>query len=141
MNGLRPELIELLGFIEAAKLYIHEFQERINLPCHFKCDIQELNINQNQSVALFRILQEALTNVAKHAQAKAVKIQLSLQNSKLILEISDNGVGLEENKKMRQDSYGMLGMKERVFLLEGELVISGKPGKGTTIRVEMPYSG
>ncbi len=140
MNGLRPELIELLGFIEAAKLYIHEFQERINIPCQFKCDIPELNINQQQSVALFRILQEALTNVAKHAQAKAVKIQLSLQNNKLVLEIADNGVGLDEKQKIRPDSYGMIGMKERVSLLEGDLFISGKPGKGTTVKVAMPYS-
>ena len=139
MNGLRPELIELLGFIEAAKLNINEFQERLNIPCQFKCDIEQLNINQEQSVTLFRILQEALTNVAKHAQAKAVKIHLSIHNAKLILEISDNGIGFDEKQTIRPDSYGMIGMKERVFLLEGELFVTGKPGKGTIVRVEMPY--
>jgi len=140
MNGLRPELIELLGFEEAAKSYLHEFQERLHIPCQFKCDILKLNINQQQSVALFRILQEALTNVAKHAQATSVKLQLSIRSHKLVMEIIDNGIGFDENQTTRQDSYGMIGMKERVFLLEGQLFISGKPGKGTTIRVEIPYN-
>ncbi len=139
MTGLRPEIIDSLGFIEAAKSYLLEFEERHHLPCHFNCTISELNIIPQQSVALFRILQEALNNVVKHAKATAVKIHMSIHINKLILEINDNGIGFDENHKGRQDSYGMIGMKERVTLLEGELTIIGKPGKGTCVKVEMPY--
>jgi PAS domain S-box-containing protein len=139
MTGLRPEIIDSLGFIEAAKSYLLEFEERHHLPCHFNCTISELNIIPQQSVALFRILQEALNNVVKHAKATAVKIHMSIHINKLILEIKDNGIGFDENHKGRQDSYGMIGMKERVTLLEGELTITGITGKGTCVKVEMPY--
>jgi PAS domain S-box-containing protein len=139
MTGLRPEIIDSLGFIEAAKSYLLEFEERHHLLCHFNCTISELNIIPQQSVALFRILQEALNNVVKHAKAKAVKIHLSTHTNKLILEIKDNGIGFDENNKGRQDSYGMIGMKERVILLEGKLTITSNTGKGTCVKVEMPY--
>ena len=139
MTGLRPEIIDSLGFIEAAKSYVLEFEERNHLPCQFNCTIPELNTTPQQSVALFRILQEALNNVVKHARATAVKIHMSIHTNKLILEIKDNGIGFDENNKGRLDSYGMIGMKERVILLEGELTIIGKPGKGTSVKVEMPY--
>ena len=140
MTGLRPEIIDSLGFIDAAKSYIFEFEERHHLTCAFNCTISDLNINPQQSLALFRILQEALSNVAKHAKATSVKIKVSIRSNKLILEIKDNGIGIDENHKARQDSYGMIGMKERVILLEGELFITGKAGKGLCVKVEMPYS-
>jgi two-component system sensor histidine kinase DegS len=139
MTGLRPEIIDSLGFIEAAKSYLLEFEERHHLPCQFNSTISELNIIPQQSVALFRILQEALNNVVKHAKAKAVKIHMSIHINKLILEIKDNGIGFDENNKGRQDSYGMIGMKERVILLEGKLTITSNTGKGTCVKVEMPY--
>ena len=139
MNGLRPELIEVLGFEEACKSYLRYFEETHHINSRFESTIMNLNISLEQSVALFRILHEALTNVAKHAKAKVVKVQLSNKTNKLIMEIIDNGVGFDENNKGRQDSYGLIGMKERVFLLEGSLDISSKVGKGTSVRVEMPY--
>ena len=140
MSGLRPEIIDSLGFIEAARSYILEFEERHHLHCEFTTTISELNTTPQQSVALFRILQEALNNIVKHAKATAVKIQVSNHAKKLFLEIKDNGIGFDENHSVRQDSYGMIGMKERVILLEGELHITGKPGKGISVKVEMPYS-
>jgi len=140
MTGLRPEIIDSLGFIEAARSYVLEFEERHHLPCQFNCIIPELNTTPQQSVALFRILQEALNNIVKHAKATAVKIHVSVHAKKLILEIKDNGIGFDENHTVRQDSYGMIGMKERVILLEGELHITGKRGKGISVKVEMPYN-
>ena len=140
MNGLRPELIELLGFEEACKSYLRDFEETHHISSLFESAILNLNINLEQSVALFRILQEALTNVAKHAKATLVTVQLTNPAGKLVLQIIDNGVGFDENNKGRQDSYGMIGMKERVILLEGELFITSKVGKGTSVRVEIPYS-
>ena len=139
MNGLRPELIELLGFEAACKSYLLDFEETHHISSQFESTILNLNINWEQSVALFRILQEALTNVAKHAKATLVTVQLTNPAGKLVLQIIDNGVGFDENNKGRQDSYGMIGMKERVFLLEGELNITSKVGQGTSVRVEIPY--
>ena len=139
MTGLRPEIIDSLGFIEAAKSYVLEFEERNHLPCRFNCTIDELNTTPQQSVALFRILQEALNNVIKHAKATAVKIHVITHTNKLMLEIKDNGKGFDENQKGRQDSYGMIGMKERVILLEGKLIITSKTGKGTSVKIVMPY--
>ena len=139
MTGLRPEALELLGFVEATRLYAIDFQERHRVTCQFESPISKLKINSQQSIAFFRILQEALTNIAKHAKATVVKIQLRNQNNKLIMEIIDNGIGFDENQKIKHDSYGLIGMRERIFLLKGELIISGKLGKGTSVRVDMPY--
>ena len=139
MTDLRPEVLYLLGFIEAVKLYVNKYQERHKINCYFESTIPTLELNTQQSIALYRILQESLTNVAKHAKATSVKIHLYKENQQLIFEIGDNGIGLIENYKNKHDSYGLIGMRERVFLLDGELTILSKPGKGTTIKVEMPY--
>ena len=140
MTGLRPEVLEMLGFIEAAKLYTKDFEERHKIRCVFESSITTLDVAPQQSVALFRILQEALTNVVRHAKATQVTVQLLIENNKLIMEIVDNGIGFPKNHKVRNDSYGLIGMNERVFLLEGELIIEGKPGEGTIVRIEMPYT-
>jgi len=139
MTDLRPEVLYLLGFIEAVKLQVNKFQERHRINCFFDCSVKDLQLDTQQSVALFRIVQESLTNVAKHAQATSVKILFFTENDKLILEISDNGIGMEDNYRSKHDSYGLIGMKERVFLLDGELSISSRSGKGTLIKVEIPY--
>jgi PAS domain S-box-containing protein len=141
MNGLRPQIIDSLGFVQAGKSYLCEFEERYHINCQFESAILELKINPQQSVALFRILQEALTNIIKHAKASTVKVQLSNEDDKLIMVISDNGIGFNKKNSGRQDSYGMIGMKERVILLEGVLNITSKVGQGTKVRVEIPYIG
>jgi len=139
MTDLRPEVLYLLGFVEAAKLHTTKFQERHNIICNFNSEIPKLSLNVQQSVALYRIVQEALTNIVKHAKATEVNINVTQKESILTMEISDNGIGIDQNQKTRTDSYGMIGMKERVFLLEGHLTITGKIGKGTTIKLQMPY--
>jgi len=139
INGLRPELIELLGFEEGCKSYLHDFEKTHHVSTQFKSTISNLNIDLKQSVALFRILQEALNNIIKHAKATLVMVQLTNSADKLVLQVVDNGVGFDVNHNGRQDSYGLIGMKERVFLLDGNLVITSKVGKGTSVRVEIPY--
>jgi PAS domain S-box-containing protein len=140
MTDLRPEVLYLLGFVEAVKLQTHKFQERHGINCYFDNTVSELELNTQQSVALFRIMQESLTNVAKHAKATSVKITLRKEDDKLVFEVKDNGVGFNEINKNKRDSYGLIGMKERVFLLAGELVITTQPENGTSIKVVMPYS-
>jgi len=140
MTDLRPEVLYLLGFIEAAKLQVTKFHERYNIKCNFETEITNLELNPQQSVALYRIVQEALTNIAKHANATEVKVHMNISGDKLILQISDNGVGIKDNYKSKQDSYGLIGMQERAFLLDGEFTIAGREGLGTVVKVEIPYS-
>lgn len=139
MTGLRPEVLEMIGFSEAVRLHILEFEERYQLKCTFKNSTSNLELNSQQSLALFRILQEALTNVAKHAEATLVTVSLSLQDGKITMMIEDNGKGMDENQKVKLDSYGLIGMRERVFLLNGELSHTSKSGEGTCVLVEIPY--
>jgi len=139
MTDLRPEVLDLLGFIETIRQHLKAFQERYKIKCIFENSISSLELDSQQSVALFRIIQEALNNIAKHSKATELKVIIDLRNGKLLLEISDNGIGFDENRKTNSDSYGLIGMKERVFLLDGELTIKGKKNHGTTIKVVMPY--
>ena len=140
MTDLRPEVLYLLGFIEAAKLQVTKFHERYGIKCDFETEVPDLELNRQQSVALYRIVQEALTNIAKHANATQVKVRMMVNGDKLILQISDNGVGIKDNYKSKQDSYGLIGMQERAFLLDGEFTIAGREGLGTVVKVEIPYS-
>ena len=139
MNGLRPELLELNGFVSAAATYIHEFEDRYQINCEFLPDKEGIDLNAQQSLTLFRILQESLSNIARHAKASNVTVKLRTEPDKLFLEINDNGIGFDmQQNSGRQDSYGMLGMKERVVLLGGELNIGSEIGKGTKVSVSIP---
>ena len=139
MTDLRPEVLFLVGFVEAVKLYITNFKERYQIICIFENSVHGLKLNSQQSVALYRIVQEALTNIVKHSKATKVKISLDCRENKLGLEITDNGIGFKTTQKNKANSFGLLGMKERVYLLDGVLLISSQPGEGTTVKVEIPY--
>jgi len=132
-------VLDLLGFVESIKQHLKGFEERYKIKCYFENSVSSLNLESQQSVALFRIIQEALNNVAKHSRATELNVILDQKNDKLTLEVIDNGIGFDENNKKNTDSYGLIGMKERVFLLDGELIITGKKDIGTSIKVIMPY--
>jgi len=140
MNGLRNDQLMSLGLGAAVKEYLQEFENRYHLKCEFVSPVSKLIINEQQVLAFFRILQESMTNIVKHAKATRVKVEFRNYDNMLIMEIVDNGVGFDINNSGRNDSYGMIGMKERVFLLNGELEITSKVGEGTSVRVEIPYS-
>ena len=140
MTGLRSAELELIGLLEAMKQDASDFQEKSKINCLFETDLHEIKLNPKQSVTLLRIFQEALSNVLKHAKATSVIIILKVENGKLMLEIVDNGHGFDKTKQSRSDSYGMIGMSERVLLLEGQLQINSEINKGTSVRVEMPYN-
>ena len=140
MNGLRPELLEMNGFVSAATSYVLEFEDRHHISCEFISEISSIEMNSQQSLSFFRILQESLNNIAKHSKATSVKIYFRNESNKLTLEIIDNGIGFDKDSCGRQDSYGMIGMNERVVLLEGELDIISEVDKGTCVRVEIPWN-
>ena len=139
MNGLKPDQLELLGLVEAMDVHLHDFGELHHISCRFENSVLNPNIDPEQSLALFRILQESLNNILKHAMATLVTVKLSNPAGKLVLEIVDNGVGFDKNQKVRPDAYGLIGMKERIKLIDGIIVVASKKGEGTSVRVEIPY--
>ncbi|NLC11288.1 MAG: histidine kinase [Firmicutes bacterium] len=140
---LRPMVLDDLGLVPALKRYIAELQER----CSLHIDFQVLgNTNERLSgtleIALFRIIQEALNNVIKHAQAKTVEVYLEQAQTQVNLRIKDDGCGFDLEKVLNNsnsDSYGLIGIRERVELLEGNFKILTAPGKGTNLLVKIPF--
>jgi PAS domain S-box-containing protein len=138
MSDLRSENVNHLGFVEAAKMYIENFYERFKIECQFENNIDEIEFTQKQTVALYRILQESLSNIVKHANASQVKVTLNKTHSNLSLCIIDNGCGFDINIPRKTNSYGLVGMKERVALLDGNINIRSEVGEGTSICIELP---
>lgn len=119
---------------------MNDFQKRTQIEGVFQCNVDELDLDGEQSTALFRILQEALTNIVKHAQATRVDVELFVTESELTLEIRDNGRGIENTDKLKETSFGLRGMQERVAAFEGWVDVSGSLGSGTTVMVSIPRS-
>ena len=139
MNGLRPDQLDLLGLVEAIEVHLHNFEEIHHIKCNFENTISELMIQKEQSIVLFRILQESLTNILKHAKANSVTVKLTEIDRNLILEVIDNGVGFDEKCISQPDSYGLISMKEQVKGLDGIFTIASQLGNGTLVRVEIPH--
>lgn len=135
---LRPGVLDDLGLIAAIQWQAKTFHSRTGIHCDVIADTEDPQIDPEQATALFRICQEALTNVARHARATSVVIRFSETGGQILLEIEDNGRGIPSDKLTDRMSLGLLGMRERASLGGGEVHISGKPGKGTIIIVRMP---
>ena len=135
---LRPGVLDDLGLTAAIEWQAREYQMRTGLECKVSLEIGELEVDPERSTALFRIFQEILTNVARHAQATRVDVRVKKSRTHLSMEVKDNGRGIRESEKAGTKSLGLLGMRERAIVLGGEVEIKGHPGKGTTVRVIMP---
>jgi signal transduction histidine kinase len=140
MSGLRSADMELNSLLDTMKQNLTDFQEKHNISCAFKTELLTINLNPKHAVTLLRIYQEALSNIVKHAKASFVSVSLEVENEKLILEIEDNGVGFDQTVKTKSDSYGVIGMKERVFIIDGKLQITSQLKTGTTVKIMIPYS-
>jgi PAS domain S-box-containing protein len=140
-SELRPGVLDDLGLVSAMEWQAREWEARTGIKCAVLSTLNETVVSPDQGTALFRIFQESLTNVARHANAASVTARLGLDQGWLILEMQDDGRGITPEEQRRVKSFGLLGMKERATLLGGELVVEGTPGKGTRIRVRVPLSG
>jgi signal transduction histidine kinase len=137
---LRPASLDHLGLTTALKQYAEEYSRQYGVEVLFDAlEIETTRLPAEVETALFRIMQESLTNVALHAQASRVDILLNRRNGCLVMTIEDNGVGFESNLSANETRLGLFGMRERVEMLGGRLIIESSPGKGTTISVEVPY--
>jgi len=139
-SELRPIALDELGLSAAVEWQARQFQERTEITVQCDCDQEGVDLTREQSTAVFRIFQEALTNVLRHAQATTVHIQLHKEIDAIILTISDNGRGITEEEKSGQRTLGLLGMRERAHLIGAKITINGSEGKGTVITVRMPIS-
>ncbi|HEX7974445.1 MAG TPA: ATP-binding protein, partial [Anaerolineales bacterium] len=137
---LRPASLDHLGLITALKQYAEEYSRQYQVEVQFDApEIETTRLPAEVETALFRILQESLTNIALHAQASRVDILLNRRNSCLVMVIEDNGIGFNPNVPANENRLGLFGMRERVEMLNGNLLIESSPGRGTTISVEVPY--
>jgi PAS domain S-box-containing protein len=135
---LRPGILDDLGLSAAVEWAAEEFQARTGTRCEVSLPGVDIALDPERATALFRILQETLTNVARHANATRVEVRLTQENEDLILQVHDNGQGIGDEHLSESRSLGILGMRERALLLGGELTISGDPASGTTVRVRIP---
>lgn len=135
---LRPDVLDKVGLIDALKWQAQEFEKRTGAQCIFLSRIDEWDFPDNVATALFRIFQEALTNVSRHAAATRVAAELSLREGWVEFRIEDNGRGITKEQIENTSSLGLVGLVERARLLGGTATILGVPGAGTTIRVQIP---
>ena len=136
-SNLLPNALEA-GLTSALTSLGTEFTHQTTIPCEFHSNLNSVNVDQNIATLLFRIAQEALTNIRKHAQASAVEMYLYGSDHELQLEIIDNGCGIPEHQRYSAQSFGLQSMRERSAELGGSLVIATGTGKGTLLSVRVP---
>jgi len=138
-GSLRSYVLDHLGLIPAVQEYCREIERMSNVKCNFKSEVESFNFNDEKNVAVFRIIQEAITNVLRHAEATIIDVTISKSNSNLDIIILDNGKGMAEANEVITRSMGILGMKERAIFLDGKLKIDSVKSKGTTIHLSVPF--
>ena len=138
ITDLRPEILDEVGLAEALQWYGGEFGKRTSISVRFTIFPKKFDVDKKQTTELFRIFQEILANVAKHAGASKVVVFLKKENDLLTLRVKDDGIGIKDTDMANKNSFGIMGIRERAKLMGGQMNIKGAPGKGTTITIEVP---
>jgi signal transduction histidine kinase len=137
INDLRPNVLDL-GLNAAVDWQIAEFRRRTGITCELTETHQDIQVSDHCATALFRILQESLSNISRHAHATRVQVVLRVERNWIWMSVSDNGVGLHLTGRHKPGSFGLVGIEERVNILGGTFDIHSEPRSGTTIRVAVP---
>jgi PAS domain S-box-containing protein len=137
-TNLRPRALDEGGLYFALKGLVDDFVERYGIPCTLLADEAELRLDDAASTAIFRIVQEALTNIARHAAASAVTMNLFRSNSELLVTIRDDGRGIRPEDMEKAESLGLIGMRERVWAMNGEISITSDEPPGTRVDIVLP---
>jgi len=138
---LRPGTLDELGLVKTLRSEVRAFEEHTGIWCKFETNLGQATVNRLGSVSIFRIVQAALTNISRHAQASRAVIALRKRNNDLIvLTVHDNGKGITKKSADSHNSIGIIGMRERVLSLDGTMTLRGSTGKGTTLTVRIPLS-
>ena len=134
---LRPRLLDDFGLVAAIDWQTAEFQRRTGIQCVTRLP-DEIDLDQALSTALYRILQETLTNVARHAKATRVHVGLQIDGGKVLLDVQDNGIGFDPEMAMNDRSFGLFGVQERAYAFGGQVRFESRPLHGATVMVEIP---
>jgi signal transduction histidine kinase len=138
---LRPVILDDFGLAAAIQWQTEDFQSRTGIACRVTLDTEEDKLSQDGSTAVFRIFQETLTNVLRHAAATEISVRLWEEDHQLMLEVKDNGKGIADIEINSPISLGLVGMRERVYGINGTIQFSGTQGKGTRVTVTVPVNG
>ncbi|MDI1299494.1 PAS domain-containing sensor histidine kinase [Methylotenera sp.] len=136
-SDLRPNVLDL-GIVAALEWQAKEFEKQLGITCKFTCNQSEIPVSTDQGITLFRIFQESMSNIAKHAKATHVNVDLSAFEHDIILTISDNGVGIKSSDTLKSNSFGLRGMRERVTALHGTFAVQQSNKQGTVITIKLP---
>lgn len=139
ISELRPTLLNDLGLPAAIKWQTQEYQNHIGIRFQVAIEPEEIDVGEELGIAVFRIFQEATTNIIRHAGATTAWVSLKKKDGKIELVVKDNGIGFSGESSPVEKSFGILGMRERAEMLGGDLGISSRPGKGTTVCVRLPF--
>ena len=140
VSELRPAILDDLGLVAAIEWQAQDFQRRTGIICSSDIEDEHLHVDSDRATVIFRICQEALTNVARHASARTVLIRLAKREPFVTLVVEDNGVGIAPEKIADPQSLGLLGMRERAEQFGGTVTIVGRPRQGTVVTLQLPYS-
>ena len=135
---LRPIVLDDMGVREAIEWEGKNFQAKTGIVCSVSSQGEEIQLAKDRAVALFRIFQEAMTNVARHAEATRVSVNITSNKTQILMKVSDNGKGMETSAMGKKKSLGIVGMKERAMFLGGELSVATENGSGTTVTLRIP---
>lgn len=139
-GDLRPSILDF-GLVAAIDWQAKEFEKQLGIPCEFSSNKKDISLHLDQATALFRIFQEALTNIAKHARASRVTVKLVRTNRSVRLEIADNGTGIAPTDRLKPKSFGIRGMMERALALGGNLSVSAAQTGGSVVSIKIPLPG
>lgn len=139
-SDLRPRALDEGGLFYALKTLQKDFSSRHQIDCELIADEEQLTLDDAHSTAIFRVIQESLTNVARHAIASEVQIEFHRDASSISFSIRDNGRGIDEEDMKKTRSFGLVGMRERIKAMDGEFTVTSTPGEGTYLEINLPLS-
>ncbi len=137
---LRPSILDDLGLLPAMEWYLDDFTKRTGIKCNFSNSVPDEDIPEDIIIPVYRLVQETLTNVARHAKATKVDIKMWLEEDAIEIVIRDNGSGISAEQLKNPKSLGLIGMQERIGFVGGKIEISGQKGKGTMVKVKLPLN-
>ena len=137
-SDLRPSILDHFGLAAALKWQAEEWERNTGISCMLDIIDPDVKLNLERRTAMFRVFQESLTNIARHAEADQVNVLLYPDHDEVVLKVSDDGHGISPEALLPGKSLGLLGMRERIREVAGDLDISGQPGQGTTVTIRVP---